>query len=294
MALNVAKSGFETTAFDLRSEAVSLFVSACSSFTPAGSGAASVVEAAEGKDFLVLMVVNDSQARSILFTPTPTKTALEVLAPKASIILMATCAPAAVASLAADITAARPDIGLVDAPVSGGVAGSTHGTLTIMIGCPTPLFNHCKPVLSSMGDKLFHMGEEAGKGNSMKAVNQILCGVHVAAAAEALALASKMGIDRAKALEIVSSSAASSWMLRDRGPRMLEDEPKINSMTQIFVKDLGIVADAGREVGAALPLTAAAQQMFVAGVGKGYKLKDDSNVIRVYEAMNGDESRKSG
>lgn len=294
MALNVAKSGFETTAFDLRSEAVSSFVSASSTFTPSGTGASSLVEVAQDKDFLVLMVVNDSQARSILFTPSTTKTALEVLAPNASIILMATCAPAAVATLAADITTARSDVGLVDAPVSGGVAGSTNGTLTIMIGCPTLLFHHTTPLLRTMGDKLFHMGEEPGKGNSMKAVNQILCGVHVAAAAEALALASKMGIDRSKALEIVSGSAASSWMLRDRGPRMLEDEPKINSMTQIFVKDLGIVADAGREVGAALPLTAAAQQMFVAGVGKGYKLKDDSNVIRVYEAMNGDESRKRG
>ncbi|SOV04915.1 uncharacterized protein UDID_11488 [Ustilago sp. UG-2017a] len=168
---------------------------------------------------------------------------------------------------------------------------TTKGTLTIMIGCPTPLIPALHSLLRAMGDRLFHMGEEAGKGNSMKAVNQILCGVHVAAAAEALALASKMGIDKAKALEVVSGSAASSWMLRDRGPRMSEEEPKANSMMQILVKDLGIVADVAREVGAATPLTAAAQQMFVAGVGSGLKFKDDSEVIRVYEAMNGDASR---
>ncbi|SPC67302.1 uncharacterized protein UHOD_11488 [Ustilago sp. UG-2017b] len=169
---------------------------------------------------------------------------------------------------------------------------TTKGTLTIMIGCPNPLIPALHSLLRAMGDRLFHMGEEAGKGNSMKAVNQILCGVHVAAAAEASALASKMGIDKAKALEIVSGSAASSWMLRDRGLRMSEEEPKANSMMQILVKDLGIVADAAREVGAATPLTAAAQQMFVAGVGSGLKSKDDSEVIRVYEAMNGDASQK--
>ncbi|KAJ9477945.1 3-hydroxyisobutyrate dehydrogenase, mitochondrial [Pseudozyma hubeiensis] len=289
MALNVAKAGFETTAFDLRAEAVESFVSSTSTLTPVGTGAKSVVEAAQDRDFLVLMVVNDAQARTILLTPsTPdSATALSVLAPNAHVILMATCSPGSVALLERDIKSARSDISLVDAPVSGGVSGSTHGTLTIMVGCPTTSYTHSLPVLRAMGDKLHHMGEEVGKGNSMKAVNQVLCGIHVAAAAEALALAKKMGIDAEKALEIVSGSAASSWMLKDRGPRMLQEEPEIHSMTQIFVKDLGIVGEAGREVGAALPLSVAAHQMFVAGVGRGQKLMDDSTVIRCYDALNG-------
>lgn len=287
MALNIAKSGYETTAFDLRSEAVSHFVSSSSTFTPAGIGASSIIETATSKDFLVLMVVNDSQARTILLAPSPTKTALEVLAPNAHVVLMATCSPASVAALERDVKAVRPDVELVDAPVSGGVSGSTHGTLTIMAGCPTHAFQHASPILRCMGDKIHHMGEQPGKGNSMKAINQVLCGIHVAAAAEALSLAKKMDIDASKALEIVSNSAASSWMLKDRGPRMLQDEPEIHSMTQIFVKDLGIVADAGREVGAALPLSVAAHQMFVAGVGRGQKYMDDSTVVRCYDALNG-------
>ena len=131
------------------------------------------------------------------------------------------------------------------------------------------------------------MGNEVGKGNSMKAINQVLCGIHVAAAAEALALATKLGVDRETALEIVSNSAASSWMLRDRGPRMLQEEPEIHSMTQIFVKDLAIVAEAGRQYGAALPLSVAAHQMFVAADARGQRHMDDSSVIRCYEALNG-------
>ncbi|KAF6767174.1 6-phosphogluconate dehydrogenase, NADP-binding [Kalmanozyma brasiliensis GHG001] len=290
MALNIAKAGFATKAFDLRAEAVSSFVSASSAFFTPGTGATSVVDAAQGADFLILMVVNDAQARSILLSPTSTealRTALSVLAPNAHVILMATCSPGSVLQLSQDIQTARSDIVLVDAPVSGGVSGSTNGTLTIMVGCPTAAFDHVRPVLGAMGDKLHHMGEEPGKGNSMKAINQVLCGIHVAAAAEALALAKKMGVDASHALEIVSTSAASSWMLRDRGPRMLQDEPETHSMTQIFVKDLGIVAEAGREVGAALPLSVAAHQMFVAGVGRGQKYMDDSSVIRCYDALNG-------
>lgn len=290
MALNVSKSGFETTAFDLRSEAVQTFVSSSSSHTPAGTGANSITETAKGADFLVLMVVNDAQARTILFD----EGALTSLNPNACVVLMATCAPGAVSTLEKDIKSARADISLIDAPVSGGVPGATSGTLTIMVGCSTPLYARVTPLLSSMGDKLFHMGEEVGKGCGMKAINQVLCGIHVAAAAEALALATKLGVDRAKALEIVSGSAASSWMLRDRGPRMLEAEPKVNSMTQIFVKDLAIVAEAGRVAGAALPMTMAAHQMFVAADARGQRHMDDSSVIRCYEALNGTKARKSG
>ncbi|GAC76959.1 uncharacterized conserved protein [Moesziomyces antarcticus T-34] len=287
MAVNVAKAGFGVKAFDLRAKAVDAFVQASAS--DGGAGATSALDAATGSDFLVLMVVNDSQARSILFDrSTPeSKTPLETLNASACVILMATCSPGAVVALEKDMLAVRADVALVDAPVSGGVSGSTNGTLTIMVGCTPAAYERSRPVLSAMGDKLYHMGNEVGKGNSMKAINQVLCGIHVAAAAEALALATKLGVDRETALEIVSNSAASSWMLRDRGPRMLQEEPEIHSMTQIFVKDLAIVAEAGRQYGAALPLSVAAHQMFVAADARGQRHMDDSSVIRCYEALNG-------
>ena len=128
----------------------------------------------------------------------------------------------------------------VDAPVSGGVAGAEAATLSIMVGADDVLFERIAPVLRGMGDKIFHVGTEAGQGATVKVVNQLLCGVHIAVAAEGFALANKVGIDPNVILEILGGSAASSWMLKDRGPRMLQDEPMVTSAIDIFVKDLGL------------------------------------------------------
>ena len=142
-----------------------------------------------------------------------------------------------------------------------------------------------KPLLQVLGDKLFHVGEEPGQGAMVKTVNQLLAGVHIAAAAEAFSLAARAGLDPAVLLEILSGSAASSWMLKDRGPRMLEEHPPVASAVDIFVKDLGLVLDAGRSSKAALPLAAAAHQMFLAASGLGHGAADDSQVLRAYEAL---------
>ena len=133
-----------------------------------------------------------------------------------------------------------------------------------------------------MGSKLYHLGEQAGQGAAMKTVNQLLAGVHIATAAEGLALAEREGIDPALALEILSGSAASSWMLQHRGPRMVEDAGQIASALDIFVKDLGIVLDAGRSSKIGLPLAAAAHQLYLAASAAGLGTRDDSQVIEVY------------
>jgi L-threonate 2-dehydrogenase len=118
-------------------------------------------------------------------------------------------------------------------------------------------------------------------------VNQLLCGVHLAVAGEAMALGEKAGVDAKVLLEIVSGSAASSWMLRDRGPRMLMDTPPVTSAVDIFVKDLGIALAAGRSASMALPLAAAAHQMFLAESGSGNGSGDDSQVVAAYRRLNG-------
>lgn len=117
---------------------------------------------------------------------------------------------------------------------------------------------------------------------------QVLCGIHLAAAAEALALAAASGIDPGVALPIVQNSAASSWMLQQRAPRMLQKEdPEVKSAVNLFLKDLDIVSQTGKQVGAALPLSVAALQMFVSAAARGDGAKDDSRVIKSYWAMNG-------
>ena len=126
-----------------------------------------------------------------------------------------------------------------------------------------------------------------GRGPIVKTINQLLCGVHIAAAAEALAFAEKVGVDAATVLGIVQDTAAASWMLKNRGPRMLQSEPEVTSAVDIFVKDLGIVLEAGRASCAALPLAALSHQLFLSVSGRGDGAADDSQVIRAYHALNG-------
>jgi 3-hydroxyisobutyrate dehydrogenase len=280
MAQRLVTSEFAVRGFDIKQAAIDALADA------GGRAAASAREAARGADALMLMVVNSEQARSVLFEGQ----ALEALPVNAVVILMATCAPAETAALAADVIATGRRF--VDAPVSGGVVGATGGTLTIMAAAPTPVFEEVKSVLRVLGDKVFHVGEEPGQGAMVKTVNQLLCGVHIAVAAEAFSLGAKAGIEPLVLLEILSGSAASSWMLKDRGPRMLEDDPPVASAVDIFVKDLGLVLDAGRASKAALPLAAAAHQMFLAASGMGHGGRDDSQVLRAYWALNAARSQQ--
>jgi putative dehydrogenase len=274
MAENLVKRQFHVTGFDMRESARNALVAA------GGHAADSAAAAAKSAEVLVLMVVNAAQARSVLFDAG----ALAALAPGATVILMATCPPGEVEAIAEAVT--KTGRHFVDAPVSGGVKGAEGGTLTIMVGAPAESFAKARPVLDAMGDKVFHVGQKPGQGATVKTVNQLLCGVHIAVAAEALSLAQKAGIDGALLFEIMGGSAASSWMLKDRGPRMLDDEPPVASAVDIFVKDLGIVLDAGRAAKAALPLAAAAHQMFLAASGLGHGGRDDSHVVRAYRALN--------
>jgi L-threonate 2-dehydrogenase len=275
MAKNLLKKGFEVRGFDVRAESVATLEEA------GGKGAATAAQAARRSDLLVLMVVNAAQAEAALFADG----ALDALPAGGTVVLMATCPPREVEALAARVEVAGRCF--VDAPVSGGVVGATAGTLTIMAAAPATVLANVRPVLDALGDKVFHVGEKPGQGATVKAVNQLLCGVHIAVVAEAFALAAKVGVDLQVLLEIMGGSSASSWMLRDRGPRMLEVEPEITSAVDIFVKDLGIVLEAGKGAKAALPLAAVAHQMFLAASGRGEGNADDSQVIRSYHALNG-------
>ena len=275
MAKNLAASGFTVRGFDMRPAAIDALAEA------GGVPASSAAEAANGANILVLMVVNAAQAEAALFGGG----ALDALPPNGIVILMATCPPGSVEAIAARVleTGRR----FVDAPVSGGTVGATGATLTIMAAAPDETFEAAKPVLGALGDKLFRVGERPGQAAMVKAVNQLLCGVHIAVVAEAFSLAAKVGVDRRIVLEILSGSSASSWMLKDRGPRMLQADPEVSSAVDIFVKDLGIVLEAGRDTKAALPLAAIAHQMFLSVSGRGDGAADDSQVIRAYTALNG-------
>ena len=273
MAEGLVKKQFRVTGFDMRQAAIDKLVAA------GGHGAASAAAAAKDADALVLMVVNADQAESVLFEAK----ALDALKPGATVVVMATCAPSRIVTMAEKVEATGRRF--VDAPVSGGVVGASSGTLTIMASAAKPVFDEAKPLLAAMGSNLFYVGEKPGQGASMKIVNQLLAGIHIATAAEGLALAERAGIDPALALEILSGSAASSWMLKNRGPRMVADDGQVTSAVDIFVKDLGLVLDAGMAAKMGLPLSAAAHQLFIAASGMGLGGRDDSQVIETYRAL---------
>ena len=239
---------------------------------------ASPKEAAEGSEALVLMVANTDQAKGVLFGEGG---AAEALPEGAAVVIMSTIGPQDVRELA-DALAER-GLRTLDAPVSGGVARAEKGDLLIMAGGPEDLFEELRPVLEAMGSSVVHCGPHVGDGQAVKLVNQLLCGVHIAAAAEALAYAEALGLAPRFVFETIRHGAANSFMLEDRGERMLEEAyvpPK--SALDIFVKDMGLVRNAAEERGFETPLSSAALELYLAGKEAGLGTEDDSGVIRMF------------
>ncbi|GEN24363.1 oxidoreductase [Halomonas cupida] len=245
-------------------------------------------EALAGADGLVIMVVNAAQVRDLLFK----QEMVSQLPAGACIVQMSTVAPGDSAAISAEVKAFRDDLHYVDAPVSGGVAGARDGSLTIMVAAGDDAFTACRPIFEAMGRAIYRAGTDAGQGSTMKAVNQLLCGVHIAVAAEAMAMAEKNGLDLAVMLEMLSGSAASSWMIKDRGPRMILPPDEVTSAVDIFCKDLGIVCESAAQSRTYTPLAHAAHQLFVASSERGEGQLDDSQVIRTYRLLNGSPSQE--
>lgn len=275
MARRLVETGHQVRGYDIALAARDAFTQ------DGGCAVSSVRDAASNADLLLLMVVNADQAETVLFSDD----AASALRTGATVI--ASCTQPAARARACGQRLADQGLQFLDAPVSGGVAGATSGTLTIMAAGPTETFEGIKDLLATLGDKVHHVGTEWGQGSVVKTVNQLMCGCHIAVAAEALSLARSAGIDGRRALEILGASAAASWMLNDRGPRMLEDDPVVTSAVDIFVKDLGIVLDTARAERKATPIAALAHQLFLSASAQGLGRSDDSQLIRIYEKLGG-------
>src|SRR5215207_3286621 len=273
MAKRIATAGFDLSVFDIRPENADPLVEL-------GAGRAnSPREATEGAEVLVLMVVNAGQAEDVLLG---SEGATETLSPESGVVVMSTVGPEAVRGLEGRLAERR--VRLLDAPVSGGVARAERGDLLIMAGGSADLFEEVRPVLEAMGSTVAYCGGSVGDGQSVKLVNQLLCGVHVAVAGEALAYAEALGLDPRSVFETIRHGAANSFMLEDRGERMLEREfVPAKSALDIFVKDMGLVRLAAVEQGFQTPLADAAHRLYEMGSSLGLGEEDDSGVVRVFE-----------
>ncbi len=244
--------------------------------SPSGSAR----EAATGAQIVLLAVRNRAQLDAALFGDDGVA---DVLERGSIIVLTSTVGIEAVREVAQQLDGLG--LHIVDAPVSGGPVRAGHGDLLIVVGATDEAYAAALAVLEQLASTLVRIGPNPGDGQAMKTVNQLLCGVHIAAGAEALALAEALGIDPAVALETLGAGAAASFMLADRGPRMLQayDEggAEVRSRIDIFTKDMGIVNGAARAVGIATPIAAAAENLYVLAQAAGNGAKDDSSVITV-------------
>lgn len=171
---------------------------------------------------------------------------------------------------------------VVDAPVTGGVARAKTGQLVIFAAGNQEEIGITRPVLDAMGSVRV-TGSHLGDGQAIKVVNQHLCSVHIVAAAEALNLARSLGLDPAAVLDLVQNGAAGSWMLSDRGPRMLAGtNVEVTSAISIFVKDSDLVAAAAQACGADVPLLAIANARYRQAEKAGLGPRDDSRVIETW------------
>jgi 3-hydroxyisobutyrate dehydrogenase len=276
MAHRAAMAGFDVTAYDKDASRLSAVVS---SITPPGvmHAAKAAAEAVRDVDVVALMVATPEQAEEALFSADGVEGSLR---PGAFVLVMATVGPDA-------ISAWGPRFGqrgwtVVDAPVSGGTARAQSGDLLAMVGGATAAVEAVTPLLSALASTVVVVGPEPGDGQRMKLVNQLLCGVHIAVAAEALAFAETLGLDARQCWEVLRHGAAESFMFEDRGARMLDEkfEPP-RSALDIFVKDMGLVRAAARRAGSSTPLAEAAEQIYLAGQRAGLGRLDDSVVIEV-------------
>jgi 3-hydroxyisobutyrate dehydrogenase len=273
VAQSLLREGFEVHVCDVRTEAVQKAVNAgaVAAATPAELGAV---------DALLVYVVNAQQTEQVLFGENG---AAAHLAKGAVVIASATVSPEFAETLGERLV--KMGLQFIDAPVSGGAAKAASGEMSVMASGDPAAFECCGKVFDAICSKLYRLGDKPGQGSKVKMINQLLAGVHIAAAAEAMALGLRAGCDPDALYEVISNSAGSSWMFQNRVPHILAGDYTPLSAVNIFVKDLGIVLDYAKKSVFPLPLSAAAHQMFMQASAAGHGGEDDSAVVKIFPGI---------
>jgi 3-hydroxyisobutyrate dehydrogenase len=276
VAQSLLRAGFEVHVCDVRPDAVRKAVDA-------GAQAAASPAALGVVDVLLIYVVNAQQTEQVLFGDNGDDGAAARLAPGTVVIASATVSPEYAEALGARLKAMG--LQFIDAPVSGGAAKAASGEMSVMASGAPEAFARCGAVFDAICSKLYRLGDQPGQGSKVKMINQLLAGVHIAAAAEAMALGLRAGCDAEALYEVISNSAGSSWMFQNRVPHILAGDYTPLSAVNIFVKDLGIVLDYAKKSVFPLPLSAAAHQMFMQASAAGHGGEDDSAVVKIFPGI---------
>lgn len=259
-ALSLQRAGLATVGVDLRTESQDGLRAA------GGAIAGTPAKAAAQADVVFVFVVNALQTNRVLFGPNG---AVKDARPGTVFVLCSTMEP----DEAIDLCRRLTDAGMlaIESPVSGGSERAARGELTMLAAGPDAAFDKAAPAIAAISERLVRLGSEPGMGARMKTINQLLAGIHIAAAAEAMVLAARMGMDLGQVLDVIQSCAGTSWMFANRGDHIVRGDYTPHSAVDIFVKDLGIVSDIARNRSVELPMTLAALDLFrqTSAAGKG-------------------------
>lgn len=255
---------------------------ACQALTEAGAVAAGpdAYAFAGELDAVLLLVVNAAQCRAVLLGENGLARKLR---PGTGVMVSATISAADSRALAAELEAMG--LLMLDAPVSGGAAKAAAGQMTVMASGPKQAFDRLRPVLDAVAGKVYEIGDEIGLGATVKIIHQLLAGVHIAAGAEAMALAAKAGIPLGTMYEVVTNAAGNSWMFENRMKHVVDGDYTPHSAVDIFVKDLRLVTETALSLGFPLPLASTAYTMFANASNAGHGREDDAAVIKTFAGI---------
>ena len=234
-------------------------------------------------DAVVVLVVNAQQVKTVLFGDDPQNCLASCLKKGTPVMVSSTMAAADAKDIAAKL--ASYGLPMLDAPVSGGGIKANAGEMTVMASGAPETFEVLKPVLDAVAAKVYNIGTEFGLGSSVKIVHQLLAGVHIAVAAEAMAMAKKAGIPLDIMYDVVTHAAGNSWMFENRMAHVLAGDYTPLSAVDIFVKDLGLVTDTAKALHFPIPLASTAYQMFTNASNAGFGRYDDSAVIKIFAGL---------
>jgi len=245
-----------------------------------GVACAGPAEVGRACTIVVSVVVDAAQTEAVLFGADG---AAAAMAPGSVFVMCSTVDPKA--SIAFEARLQPLGLHYLDAPISGGAARAAAGEMTMMTAGSAAAYAACDGVLEAMAAKVYRLGDRAGAGSTVKIVNQLLAGVHIAAAAEAMALGLRQGVDPAALYEVITHSAGNSWMFENRMAHVLKADYTPLSAVDIFVKDLGLVLDTARASKFPLPLASTAHQMFMQASSAGFAKEDDAAVIKIFPGI---------
>ena len=274
MAASLRRAGWNVHVCDVRLEAAQAFAA------DGGVACASPAELAAHCEVIVSVVVNAAQTDTVLFGDGGAAAAMQ---PGSLFVMCSTVDP----NVSVQFEQRLAALGLLylDAPISGGAAKAASGEMTMMTSGTPAAYAKAGTALDAMAAKVYRLGDQAGNGSKVKIINQLLAGVHIAAAAEAMALGLREGVKAEDIYEVITHSAGNSWMFENRMAHVLAGDYTPLSAVDIFVKDLGLVLDTARASKFPLPLSATAHQMFMQASTAGYAKEDDSAVIKIFPGI---------